>query len=539
MERKTRIINLEDRIENTIFVTHSIRMKTQESILLSLCGAAACSTFGASAEAKEKKDPPPNVVVILADDIGYGDLGAYGATRVKTPNVDRLASNGVRFMNAYAAAATSTPSRYALLTGQYAFRRDDTGIARGDAFTIIKPSQATVAKMMKQAGYTTGLVGKWHLGIGDENGQDWNGFLTPGPVDLGFDYSYIMAATGDRVPCVFLENQRIAGLEPDDPVEVSYTKPFPGEPLGKDHPEMLTVMTPSHGHDMAIVNGISRIGYMKGGKAALWKDENIADSITLKAVHFIENNKNKPFFLYFGTNDIHVPRVPHPRFAGLTGMGPRGDAIAEFDWSVGQIIQVLEKNGLLENTIIILTSDNGPVVDDGYNDRSVELLANHKPWGPLRGGKYSAFEAGTRVPFIVHWPGKIAAKVSHALVSQVDMFATLSALTGQALPENGAPDSFNQLKAWVGKDKRGRGYIIEQSGTISIVQGNWKYMAPAKGDAYWPWTNTETGLSAESQLYDLSKDANEYYNVAPQYPDVVKKLTDLIERVRTVPKTRP
>jgi len=301
----------------------------------------------------------PNIVIIYADDIGYGDLQVYGATAVKTPNVDRLADEGIRFTNAYACAATCTPSRYGLLTGEYPWRRKDTGVARGDAPMVIRKEQYTVASMLRDAGYSTGVVGKWHLGLGEGgyNCQDWNGFITPGPKDIGFDYSYIMAATGDRTPCVFIENQRVAHLDPADPIEVSYTDSFPGEPLGRSHPELLK-MHPSHGHDMAIVNGISRIGFMRGGKSALWVDENIADSITLKAVRFIENNHpgktEKPFFLYFGTQDIHVPRVPHPRFAGSTGMGPRGDAIAEFDWSVGQILETLDRLGMDKNTLVIL-----------------------------------------------------------------------------------------------------------------------------------------------------------------------------------------
>ncbi len=512
-----------------------------KQICISVPGLVALAAFSACGDKNVKKNTvvKPNVVMILADDIGYGDLAAYGATRVETPNVDRLAGNGVRFTNAHAVASTSTPSRYSLLTGQYAFRRNDTGVARGNAFTIIKPEQETLPRMMQQAGYTTGVVGKWHLGIGDENGQDWNGLLIPGPKELGFDYSYIMAATGDRVPCVFLENQRVANLDPNDPIEVSYDQPFPGEPLGKDHPEMLTVQRPSHGHDMAIVNGVSRIGYMRGGKTALWQDQNIADSITVKAVNFIETNKNKPFFLYFGTNDIHVPRVPHPRFSGKTGMGPRGDAIAEFDWSVGQIIAALEKNGLLENTMIILTSDNGPVVDDGYQDQAVELLGDHKPWGPLRGGKYSSFDAGTRVPFIVHWPAKMKANTSPALVSQVDMYATMAALTGQQLPDNAAPDSFDQLQAWTGKDDKGREYVMEYGVMgLSVIQGDWKYIVPSDREAYWPWTNTETGADPNPQLYNLSEDVGERNNLAVQHPEKVMELDALIRKVRETSETR-
>ncbi|HOT65612.1 MAG TPA: sulfatase-like hydrolase/transferase, partial [Dysgonamonadaceae bacterium] len=222
----------------------------------------------------------PNIVFIYADDLGFGDLSCYGATRVQTPNVDGLARDGIRFVNAHSAAATSTPSRYGLLTGEYPWRRNGTGIAAGDAALIINPERCTVPKILKEAGYATGAVGKWHLGLGSETGkQDWNDKITPGPKEIGFDYSYIMAATADRVPCVFVENQRVVGLDPRDPIQVSYTKNFPGEPTGKNNPELLTKLRPSHGHDMSIVNGISRIGYMKGGKSALWKDENIADSI--------------------------------------------------------------------------------------------------------------------------------------------------------------------------------------------------------------------------------------------------------------------
>ncbi|MDH6303720.1 arylsulfatase A-like enzyme [Parabacteroides sp. PF5-5] len=475
---------------------------------------------------------PVNVIIILADDIGYGDLSCNGEKTIHTPNVDRLASQGVRFTDAHAVAATSTPSRYSLLTGQYAWRRSDTGIAAGNAGMVIRPEQTTIADVFREAGYTTGAVGKWHLGLGDKTGeQNWNGFITPGLTDIGFDYSYIMAATGDRVPCVFVENQRIVNLDPNDPIEVSYDDPFPGEPLGKDHPEMLYVLKPSlnHGHDQAIVNGISRIGYMKGGKQALWVDENIADSITGKAVQFIENHKDEPFFLYFATNDIHVPRVPHPRFAGKSGMGPRGDAILEFDWSVGQIIETLERLGLADNTLIILSSDNGPVVDDGYQDQAVELLGNHRPWGDFRGGKYSNFEAGTRVPFIVNWPSKIEPAVSDALVSQIDLFASLCSLLGKDIPTNAAPDSKDQLNTLLGKEKKGRDYIIEQAGSISISNKEWKYIAPSNGAAYNKLTNTELGNSKEPQLYHLKSDIGERVNVAENNPEKVAELQAIFE----------
>jgi arylsulfatase A-like enzyme len=496
-------------------------MKTAPVLLLPL--AAACT--------QEKAMTPPNVIIILADDIGYGDLSCNGEPTIHTPHVDQLASNGIRFTDAHAVAATSTPSRYSLLTGQYAWRRKDTGIATGDAGMIIRPEQITIADMFRQAGYTTGAVGKWHLGLGDTQGsQDWNGFITPGLTDIGFDYSYIMAATGDRVPCVYVENQRVVNLDPNDPIAVSYKEPFEGEPLGKNHPELLYVLKPSinHGHDQAIVNGVSRIGYMKGGKQALWTDENIADSITHKAVRFIENNHDQPFFLYFATNDIHVPRVPHPRFAGKSGMGPRGDAILEFDWSVGQIMETLKKQGIADNTLIILSSDNGPVIDDGYQDQAVELLGDHRPWGDLRGGKYSIFEAGTRVPFIVSWPAKMKQAVSNALVSHIDIFASLSNLIEKEIPTGSAPDSRDQLHTLPGKDTNGCDYLIEQAGTLSVSTGEWKYIVPSNGPTI-NRTKNELGNNKEEQLYNLRQDIGEKKNLALLHPEIVEQLKKILE----------
>lgn len=490
--------------------------------LLSACG---------SKQQEEVKQP--NVIFIVADDLGYGDLSCYGAKRVQTPNVDRLSAEGLRFTDAHAVASTSTPSRYSLFTGHYSWRRNDTGIATGDAGMVIRPEQTTVADIFKAAGYTTGAIGKWHLGLGDKAGtQDWNGFVSPGPQDLGFDYSYLMAATGDRVPCVWMENQRVANYDPEAPIQVSYKTPFPGEPLGKDHPEMLTKLKPSpnHGHDMAIVNGISRIGYMKGGGKALWEDENIADTIAAKAVQFIERQKEKPFFLYVGTNDIHVPRYPHERFRDKSGMGYRGDAILQFDWTVGMIVEALEKAGILDNTLIVLTSDNGPVVDDGYADKAVELLGDHRPWGEFRGGKYSNFEAGTRVPFIVHWPAVVKPGISDALFSHIDMFGSMEKLTGQDMGEAAGMDSQNYLATLTGEDKMGRDYVIEASGSLSISDGEWKYITPNKGPAYNKLTNTELGNSEDEQLYNLHEDVGEKQNVAKKYPDKVKEMKQILEQ---------
>ena len=474
----------------------------------------------------------PNIVLIYADDIGYGDFSIYGGMGAETPHTDSLAINGVRFTNAHSAAATSTPSRYGLFTGEYPWRRKGTGVANGDAALIINPERVTLPKILQEAGYTTGAVGKWHLGMGSVQGQqDWNGHVSPGPAEIGFDYSYIMAATGDRVPCVYIENQRVANYDPEHPIEVSYTTPFPGEPLGKDHPELLTVQKPSpnHGHDQAIVNGVSRIGYMKGGGKALWLDENIADSITAHAVSFIKESKDKPFFLYFGTNDIHVPRVPHPRFKGKSGMGPRGDAILEFDWSVGQVVQAVKDIGAEQNTIIIITSDNGPVLDDGYMDQAVELLGEHRPWADFRGGKYSNFEAGTRIPLIIALPGYTKPIVSDAPVSHIDFLASFAKLTGVNLPEGAAKDSRNQIEMLLGHTTKGRDYIIESASALSVSDGEWKYIEPSNGSRYNRLTDIELGNDTLPQLYNLKNDIGEKNNLYLDNPEKLEELKNILE----------
>ncbi len=479
---------------------------------------------------------PPNIVIIYADDLGYGDVSCYGATGLKTPNIDRIASQGLQFGNAHAPAATCTPSRYAMLTGEYAWRREGTGILPGNAPMIIQPGRTTLPSVLQQAGYATGVVGKWHLGLGDGN-QDWNGDIKPGPLEIGFDYCFLIPATGDRVPCVYMENHRVVGLDPQDPIQVSYGKPIGTEPTGKDHPELLK-MHPSHGHDQTIVNGISRIGYMSGGKAARWVDEDMADVITNKAVFFIEKHRGRPFFLYFSTHDIHVPRVPHPRFAGKSGMGPRGDAILQFDWCAGEILKTLDRLNLTRNTLVILTSDNGPVVDDGYRDEAVEKLGGHTPSGPLRGGKYSAFDAGTRIPFLVRWPGRVKPGHSDALVCQVDFLSSLAALTGQTLAAEDAPDSFNVLSALVGESQTGRDHLVEQAGTLSLIQGPWKYIEPSSGARFNKYTNTELGNDPQPQLYNLAADIGEKQNLADQYPEKVKQLAALLAKLREQGRSR-
>lgn len=479
----------------------------------------------------------PNVVLIYMDDLGYGDPSCYGATAVRTPNIDRLASAGLRFTDAHSAAATCTPSRYAMLTGEYAFRKKGTGILPGDAALIIEPGRTTLGSVMQKAGYKTGVVGKWHLGLGGPGGPDWNGEIRPGPLEVGFNYAFIMAATGDRVPTVYIENRRVVGLDPRDPIKVDYKQKVGDWPTGRENPELLKVR-PSHGHDMTITNGVSRIGWMTGGKAALWKDEEMADVFTNKAVHFIEQHQREQFFLYFATHDIHVPRVPHQRFVGKSGMGPRGDALLEADWSVGQILDTLERLKLTNNTLIIFTSDNGPVVDDGYQDEAVARLGAHKPAGRLRGGKGSNFEGGTRVPFIVRFPRGIKAGVSDALVSQIDLLHSLASFTGQKLVETDAPDSFDVMAALLGKSKTGREHLIQQASALSLRAGNWKYIEPNRGAKVSVNTNTETGNDPGGQLYDLRRDLGEGENLAVRQPEKMKELAARLAQIRGAGRSR-
>lgn len=502
---------------------------------IGLIATASCSNSESKSSALIGKKP--NILFIYADDIGYGDLACYGSGVVPTPNTDRLATEGIRFTDAHCGAATSTPSRYAMLTGEYAWRRKGTGIAAGDAAMVITPERYTLADMLSEAGYNTAVVGKWHLGLGDKMGeQDWNSVVKPNPSDIGFDYSYIMAATGDRTPCIFMENGRGVGLEKDDPVYVSYTQNFEGEPTGKENPEMLK-LHPSHGHDQALINGVSRIGYMKGGVNARWEDENIADSITTNAIRFLEKQQNsdKPFFLYLATNDIHVPRVPHAMFAGKSGLGARGDALLSFDWTVGEVMAALKRLGMDENTLVILSSDNGAVIDDGYKDMAVELLGDHKPTGVYRGGKYSIFEGGTRVPCIVRWKGKVQPAVSNSLMSQIDWFASLATLVEATLPTDAAPDSESHLDSWLFANEQGRTYLVEQNlqNNLALTDGIWKYIPAAKGAAMNVQTNTELGNnSQENQLYNLTTDPGEQSNIASQHPDMVTEMDAILTTIK-------
>lgn len=463
----------------------------------------------------------PNIIIIYADDLGYGDVSAYGKGTLDTPNIDKLAQNGIRFTNGYATSATCTPSRYALLTGIYPWKKEGANILPGDAPLLIDTALTTLPKMFKKAGYQTAAVGKWHLGIGQSN-IDWNKELSLTPNDVGFDHSYIMAATTDRVPTVFIENRRIVGLGLNDPLLVSYAKNFEGEPTALTNPELMTKQRWEHGHNMSVHNGIPRIGFQKGGKSAMWHDEDMADIFLKQSLSFIDNHQSKPFFLYYGLHQPHVPRSPHPRFVGKSGLGARGDVILEADWCVGEIMKKLQETGLDKNTLVILSSDNGPVLNDGYLDGAVEMNGKHTPTGGLRGGKYSLFEAGTRVPFIAYWKDRIKPQVSDAIVCQIDFLASFAKLTGQ---ENPSDDSQNLLNAFLGKSKKGRdNLVIEASNRLAFRKGDWVLIPPHKGNPIAKEVNIELGNSPQYQLFNLKTDPAEQKNLAQSN---AKKLAEM------------
>ncbi len=497
-------------------------------IILSLLLACGC---------KEKQNDTlipqrtkPNIIFIYADDLGYGDVSAYGASTIETPNMDRLANGGVRFTNGYASSATCTPSRYALLTGTYPWREKRAKILPGTAPLIIGAEQITVPKMLKSEGYHTGIVGKWHLGLGTGN-VNWNARVDPGPNEVGFDYSYIMAATQDRVPTVYIENGNVVGLDPNDPIEIDYDTNFEGQPTGKDNPELLK-MNWHHGHNNTIVNGIPRIGFMKGGENAKWKDEDMADTFLKGAQDYVKKHKKEPFFLYYALQQPHVPRTPHPRFVGKSGMGPRGDVIVEADWCIGEFLKTLEEEGLLENTLIVFTSDNGPVLNDGYYDEAVEKIGEHKPAGILRGGKYSLFEAGTRVPFITYWKGKIKAGTSDALISQIDLFSSISGLVGSKIK---AKDSQNLIDVLLGESEEGReDLVLEATSRTALRKGDWIMIPPYKGPAINSYVNIELGNSKEYQLYNRKEDIAQQNNLSKMNNSKLDEMIKTFEKIRGI-----
>ncbi len=512
-------------------------IKLSKLLFISGSVLAGFGLTGCNSVRQEQKELPakPNILIFYADDVGYADLSCYGAQGVETPHLDNLAVNGVRFTDAHSAAATCSPSRYSLLTGNYPFRMQ-VGILPGDAPMLIRPGTPTLPSVLQQQGYKTAVIGKWHLGIGDGK-VDWNWEINPGPMEIGFDYNFIIPATNDRVPCVYLENNRIYNADPSDPMEITFTDdardPNPyGNPTGISHPELVRQKGDNQ-HSGVIVNGVPRIGFMGGGEESWWRDEDFPDIFTDKAISFIDKVSDAPFFLFFCFNEIHVPRVPNERFVRKSTMGPRGDAIVQMDWMVGKIMNVLKERGLLENTLVVFTSDNGPVLNDGYEDQAEELLGDHKPAGPYRGGKYSIFEGGNRMPTISFWPGVIeGGQVNDALWTQTDFFASFARLSGYDSPGKIPEDSEDMLDVILGRSYKGRDILLEEAGTFALRIGRWKYIMP-KSDApesiyFDAIKNIEMGVISKPQLYNLEEDPGEKNNLAQSYPKIAKELHDNI-----------
>jgi arylsulfatase A-like enzyme len=496
---------------------------------------------------KVARTPPassnrPNVIVIFADDLGYGDLSCYGATKVDTPNIDRLASEGRRFTDAHSASAVCTPSRYSLLTGEYAFRKEMWKPAFLQTGLLVDTQQLTLASLMKQSGYATACIGKWHLGFGEEE-PNWNGELKPGPLELGFDYYFGVPVLNSHPPFVYVENHRVVGLDPADPFVVGERA------TTKSYPEKMQL------------DGIG------GAKAAhaLYEDEKVATTLTEKAVNWIRRQKRGPFFLYLATTNIHHPFTPHPRFKGSSEAGRYGDFVHELDWVVGQVLKTLDEQGLADNTLVIRTSDNGGMLNLGGQDA---WAAGHRLNGDLLGFKFGAWEGGHRIPFLARWPGEIkAGSTSEQLICNVDMLATFASLTGVELERGQGPDSFDVLPALLVEPTqpiRDHVVLAPRGAThLAVRQGKWIYIG-ARGAggfsgikrgqhafggpealAFTKQQNSDITPGGEfkknappAQLYDLDADLSQTTNLYDQHPEIVAQLKLRLGQILESP-TRP
>jgi arylsulfatase A len=494
--------------------------------------------FGGRASAADAR---PNIVLILADDLGYGDVGCYGATKVRTPSIDRLAREGRRFTDAHSASSVCTPSRYALLTGEYPFRRNLWGPLMNQSALVVDPRRSTVASLLQAQGYATACFGKWHLGFGDKPHPDWNGELKPGPLELGFDHYFGIPVVSSHPPFVWVEDHRVVGLDPADPLVyggVPPTTPFPEK-----------MMSPA----------------ISGGKAAhaLYRDEELGATLTGKSLAWMRLHRASPFFLYFATPHIHHPFTPGPRFKGSSQAGRYGDFIQELDWMVGEVLRTLEELELGENTLVILTSDNGGMLNLGGQDA---WRAGHRLNGDLLGFKFDSWEGGHRVPFIARWPGKIeAGSVSDALISHLDFLATFAALTGAKLGPEDGPDSRDILPALVGHPASPvRNQVVLAPSTkanLALRDGRWLYIGARGGGGF---TGSKPGDHAlggpgalkftgetnsdiqdgtfvpdapHEQLYDLASDPSESRNLARVHPEIAARMKARLAEIQSQPRS--
>ena len=513
-------------------------MKPHSLIPLLLLSAALHSPIFAA-------EPPPNVVLIFADDLGYGDLGCYGATKLKTPNIDKLAAEGRRFTDAHSASAVCTPSRYGLLTGEYPFRANGGkglwGPAPITSPLLIDTETLTIADVFKKSGYDTAVFGKWHLGFG-EGRNDWKEPLRPGPQDLGFDYYFGMPVVNSAPPYVYVENDRIVGSDPDDPIVY----------LGRGN-KGATPITPIP------PEAAQRSPNAFGGAAEahkLFNDFEVGTKLAEKATEWIKSREKKPFFAYFSTTNVHHPFTPAKRFQGSSEAGWYGDFVHELDWIVGEVMKCLEESGVADNTLVLFTSDNGGMFNLGGREAAA---LGHKINGDLLGSKFGIWEGGHRVPFIAWWPGKIpAGTVSDQLFCSVDLMASFAALTGTNLEDQ--KDSINMLPALTGNpDKPLRAEMFmtpNKPSHMALRRGKWMYI-PAKGDGgfrgskpgqhAWggaavtklvgtPNSDIENGMlkkdAAPAQLYDLEADVNQTKNLFHEYPEVVQDMATALKEAR-------
>ena len=491
----------------------------------------------------------PNVVLIFADDLGYGDVGCYGATKVKTPHIDELAKQGRRFTDAHTASAVCTPSRYALLTGEYPVRGNGgKGVWGPSPVTsglIIDTDKFTLADVFKRKGYATAVLGKWHLGFGVGK-NDWKEPLRPGPQDLGFDYYFGLPVVNSAPPYVYVENDHVVGGDPADPLVY----------VGRNA-KGATPITPIPPEASQRTANMFR-GAVEAHK--LYNDYTVGTVLAGKAVDWITDNKQRPFFLYLATTHIHHPFTPGKKFQGSSDAELYGDFIQELDWMVGQVTQCLEKQGLSDNTLVIFTSDNGGMMNLGGRNA---VKAGHKMNGDLLGFKFGVWEGGHRVPFIAKWPGKIeGGSESDQLICNVDMLATCMALTGQNPETVQGKDSINVLPALIGNpDKPIRKDLVlaaHKPSHLSVRKGKWMYI-PAKGSGGFTgskpnqhaWggpaavalvggvnSDMENGKLKKSaspaQLYDLEADVNQRKNLYNEYPEVVREMEALLKTYQPV-----
>jgi arylsulfatase A-like enzyme len=500
-------------------------------------GVAVSLATGTAWAAPEADRRTPNIVIILADDLGYGDLGCYGASKVKTPNIDRLAREGMRFTDAHSPASVCTPSRYNLMTGRYCWR---TWAGHGTVWAndpmLIEEDRTTVASLLRDAGYQTACIGKWHLGFGkpgtpgwdDLLGPDFNRELRPGPLEVGFESFFGMPAVGQH-PNIFIENRRVVGLDPRDPIRFindprpAYQVPYLRRP--RTAPTNLQLAS---------------------GQSAEYAFEDAAITLTNRAVAYLEKHAGKPFFLYLAHRNIHSPIRPNARFRGTSAIGPYGDFIHELDWSVGEVLAALERLQLAENTLVIFSSDNGAVEGSGKRVDHPDIRG-HRINGPLRGKKTEVYEGGHRVPFLVRWPGRVRPGTqSDQLLALTDLLATFADLTGRPLPQGAGEDSFSFLPVLLGAGDATvlRTNLVNDSmmGLYALRQGRWKLILGQGGGGYYP---KEAELPAPNrselpgQLYDLKEDIGEAQNLFSRHPEIVERLTKMIRKIQDDGRSRP